>query len=204
VPELSLLLWDVGGVLLTDGWDHRSRAAAVAHYGLDRDEFERRHAASEVDFELGRLDWNGYLDATVFYEPRGFSREEFRTYMLEQSRAHPGAIAAARSLRDVGRYRMAVLNNESRELNEYRIRTFGLTEIFDDFFSSCYTGRRKPDPAAFDLALAVLRHEPGESLFLDDRPENVEAAARLGLRTLRVQDPERLGEELADVGVGAG
>jgi putative hydrolase of the HAD superfamily len=204
VPEPSLLLWDVGGVLLTDAWDRASRAEAIAHFHLEESEFERRHARVEVDFEVGRLAWDEYLDATVFYEPRSFSREEFRTFMLEQSRAHPGAIQAAREIGEGGRYRMAVLNNESRELNEYRIHTFGLDGIFDDFFSSCYTGQRKPDPAAFRLPLAVTRHDPEQTLFLDDRPENVEAAEALGLRTLRVEEPERLREELADAGVSAG
>jgi putative hydrolase of the HAD superfamily len=204
VVRLSLLLWDVGGVLLTDGWDHRSRAGAVAHFRLDSKEFERRHSEAEEAFETGRLDWDGYLDTTVFYEPRAFSREEFRTYMLEQSRALPGAVETARSIRERGGVRMAVLNNESRELNEYRIRTFGLAEIFDDFFSSCYTGRRKPDASAYREALDVTQHTADESLFLDDRAENVEAAARLGLRTLRVEDPGRLREGLSELGVLAG
>jgi putative hydrolase of the HAD superfamily len=203
VASPSLLLWDVGGVLLSNGWDHASRAAAVARFGLDATEFERRHAATEVDFETGRLDWAGYLAATVFYEPRHFSEAEFGAFIRSQSSPHPGAIAAARALRATGRYRLATLNNESRELNEYRIRTFGLAEIFDDFFSSCYTGRRKPDPAAYRLALDVTRHGPEETLFLDDRPENVAAAAQLGIRTLRVLDPERLGDELARSGVHA-
>jgi putative hydrolase of the HAD superfamily len=203
VPKLSLLLWDVGGVLLSDGWDHRSRSEAITHFGLDLAEFERRHARVDADFETGRLDWNGYLDATVFYEPRPFSREEFREFVRAQSRPYPEAIATARAIRNAGRYRMAVLNNESRELNEYRIRTFGLGTIFDDFFSSCYTGQLKPAPEAYRLALSVTQHAADESLFLDDRAENVEAAARLGLRTLRVDDPGRLREALSLIGVSA-
>ena len=203
MPRPSFLLWDVGGVLLTDGWDHASRAGAMAHFRLDPVEFERRHARVEVDFETGRLDWNGYLDATVFHESRSFAREEFRDYMLAQSRAHPKAIEAARDLHESGKFRMAVLNNESRELNEYRIRTFGLDSIFEDFFSSCYTGRRKPDPAAYQLALSVTQYDPADTLFLDDRPENVSAAERLGMRSLRVEDPDRIREELAQLGVTA-
>lgn len=203
MPRPSLLLWDVGGVLLTDGWDHASRAEAVAHFRLDPAEFERRHAAVEVDFETGRLGWDGYIDATVFHESRSFSREQFRAYVLEQSRAHPIAIEVAHDLHKTGKFRMAVLNNESRELNEYRIRRFGLDTIFDDFFSSCYTGKRKPDPAAFQLALSVTRYDPAATLFLDDRPENVSAAERLGVRTLRIEDPNRIREELAQLGVTA-
>ncbi|MGI0156552.1 MAG: HAD-IA family hydrolase, partial [Thermoplasmata archaeon] len=119
----------------------------------------------------------------------------------DRSTANPAAIAAARSLRRAGTYAMVTLNNESRALNEYRIRVFGLGEIFDAFLSSCYTGRRKPDPDAYRHALDITQCSPEESLFLDDRPENVDAAARLGLRTLQVLDPARLSEELASVGV---
>jgi putative hydrolase of the HAD superfamily len=111
------------------------------------------------------------------------------------------AIETARALRAGGRYRLATLNNESRELNEYRIRHFGLAEIFDDFFSSCFTGRRKPDLEAYRAALDITHRTPAETLFLDDRPENVAAAETLGIHALRVLDPGRLGEELERAGV---
>jgi putative hydrolase of the HAD superfamily len=198
---ISLLLWDVGGVLLSNGWDHRSRALAAARFHLDPSELERRHATVEASFESGRLGEDAYLDATVFYEPRSFSREEFREFVRAQSQPNPPAIATARALRASGRYRLATLNNESRELNEFRIRTFGLSEIFDDFFSSCFTGRRKPDPAAYLGALDITHRQPAETLFLDDRPENVAAAESLGIRTLRVLDPGRLREDLERAGV---
>jgi putative hydrolase of the HAD superfamily len=201
VPRISLLLWDVGGVLLSNGWDKASRAAAVVRFHLDPEEFERRHAAVEADFETGRLGADGYLDATVFTEPRSFSRDEFRAFMQAQSRANPAAIATARALRAGGQYRLATLNNESRELNEYRIRTFGLAEIFDDFFSSCFTGRRKPDPEAYRAVLDITHRRPDETLFLDDRAENVAAADALGIHTLRVLDPGRLREALERSGV---
>ena len=201
MPRISLLLWDVGGVLLSNGWDHRGRAAAAARFRLDARELERRHAAVEAEFETGRLSEEAYLDATVFYEPRAFSRDEFRAFIRAQSMPQPVAIATARALKAGGEYRLATLNNESRELNEYRIRTFGLGEIFDDFFSSCFTGRRKPDPAAYRGALDVLRRSPDETLFLDDRSENVAAAEALGIHALRVLDPGRLPELLERSGV---
>jgi putative hydrolase of the HAD superfamily len=201
VPKLSLLLWDVGGVLLSNGWDHAARRAASARFQLDAAEFERRHAAVEADFERGRLSEAEYLDATVFYAPRSFARDEFRAFVRAQSSPNPAALATASALRAGGQYRLATLNNESRELNDYRIRTFGLAAIFDDFFSSCYTGRRKPDPAAYRAALDITHRTPDETLFLDDRPENVAAAEALGIRTLRVLDPARLAEELERSGV---
>jgi len=204
MPDVSLLLWDVGGVVLSNGWDAVARRKAEQRFGLDSAEFERRHREVEDDFETGRLGWEEYLARTVFYEPRPFSVDEFRDFMLSCSRPNPEAIATARAIRAQGRYVMATLNNESRLLNEHRIRTFGLAGLFHVFFSSCYTGHRKPNPEAFRYALQFLQREPEETLFLDDRPENVAAAARLGFRTLQVRNPERLREELSAVGVATG
>ena len=204
MAELSLLLWDVGGVLLSNGWDHASRAAAAEHFGLDAADLEQRHQQVDAAFETGRLDWDAYLASTVFHVPRPFPPEAFRQFMRDRSTANAPALATARSLRAEGSYVMAALNNESRELNEYRIRTFGLKEVFHVFFSSCYTGYRKPAPEAFRYALEITQRTPEESLFLDDRPENIETAHRLGLRTLQVQDPGRLREELALAGVASG
>jgi putative hydrolase of the HAD superfamily len=204
MAKVSLLLWDLGGVVLTNAWDHSERASAATHFHLDPVELERRHERVEVVFETGRLDLSGYLSATVFDRAQPFSPEEFYGYMRSGSRAHEPALACARSLRDAGEYDMVALNNESRELNEYRIATFHLRDVFHAFLSSCYTGRRKPDPDAFRYALQVTQRTPDEALFLDDRRENVDAAARLGLRTLWVQDPGRLREDLASEGIRAG
>lgn len=204
MAEVSLLLWDVGGVVLSNAWDRSARRAAAERFGLDPEELERRHLAVDAAFETGSLDWPGYLAAAVFYEPRAFAPEDFRRFMTEQSRENPPVLELARALRASGRYVLATLNNESRELNEYRIRTFGLRELFHLFLSSCYTGLRKPDPEAFRYALELTQRSPEETLFLDDRPENVAAAARLGLRTIEVRDPGRVREQLASVGVVTG
>ncbi len=204
MAELSLLLWDVGGVLLSNGWDRAARAAAASRFGLDEEELERRHQRVDAAFETGRMATADYLAATVFYEPRPFTPDAYARFMRDRSRRYDAAFATARSLRTADRYLMAALNNESRELNEFRIRTFDLRGVFHVFFSSCYTGLRKPDPAAFTHALDLTQRTPDEALFLDDRPENVEAAGRVGLRTLLVRDPARLREELLRAGVASG
>jgi putative hydrolase of the HAD superfamily len=203
MPRVLLLLWDVGGVILSNAWDHEGRRAAADQFGLDIGELERRHESVAADFETGKLDEEEYLSRTVFYVPRPFSREAFRKFMRDRSFVLGSSLQTARDLRDRGKYVMAALNNESRALNEYRIATFELEDVFHVFLSSCYTGWRKPDPEAYRYALDVTQREPEESLLIDDRPENVEAAARLGLRTLWVREPARLREELAGVGIVA-
>jgi putative hydrolase of the HAD superfamily len=201
MTDVSVLLWDVGGVLLTNAWDLSDRQLAAQQFGLDAAEFERRHEAVVAEFEEGRMDEEEYLAKTVFYAPRSFSRETFQKFMRERSQPFPSALATARAVRAQGKYVMAALNNESRPLNEYRITMFRLQEIFHAFLSSCYTGRRKPDAGAFRYALEITHRAPEEALLLDDRLDNVKAAATLGLRTLWVRDPERIREDLAAAGV---
>jgi len=204
MANVSLLLWDIGGVLLSNGWDRAARAAAAERFGLDLADLERRHERVERDFETGRMDWDAYLTVTVFHVERPFSKDSFREFMLSRSTGNARALAVARSLREGGRYVMAALNNESRALNEYRVRTFDLDRIFHAFFSSCYTGFRKPEPDAYRYALTITQHTPAECLVLDDRPENIEAAAGLGIGTVWVRDPARIEEELAIAGVASG
>ncbi|HEV8049364.1 MAG TPA: HAD family phosphatase [Thermoplasmata archaeon] len=203
MARISLLLWDIGGVLLSNGWDHGSREAAVRHFGLDGAEFEKRHAQVESDFERGRIDWDQYLEATVFYTPRAFLPGAVRSFAESRSTAIVPNLDLARRLRTRREWTMATLNNESRQLNDYRIRTFGLRDVFDVFFSSGYTGRRKPDPAAYEYALRLTQRLPEETIFIDDRPENVAAAAALGLRTVLMRDPAQLRNDLASAGVAA-
>jgi putative hydrolase of the HAD superfamily len=204
VPRPPLLLWDVGGVLLSNAWDRPARAAAAQRFGLDELDFERRHESVVDAFERGRLGLPEYLAATVFHLPRTFSVEEFRQFMGDQSHPFPEALDEARRLRKGGAFQMAVLNNESRELNELRIGRFRLDSIFDLFLSSCYTGLRKPEPASYRYALTITHRDPAEGTLLDDRTENVEAARQVGLRALLVRDPARLREELEGIGITAG
>jgi len=201
MAKVSVLLWDIGGVILSNGWDEADRLAAAKKFRLDAEEFERRHALVIADFETGKIDEEQYLSTTVFYVPRSFSRPTFQKFMRNCSVPLPLPLAAARAVGARGEYVMAALNNESAALNRYRITTFRLTEIFDFFLSSCYTGRRKPDPDAYLYALEITQRAPEEVLFLDDRLDNVKAAERLGLPTLWVQDPARLREDLAAAGV---
>jgi putative hydrolase of the HAD superfamily len=201
MAKLSVLLWDVGGVILSNAWDLKDRQDAAQQFGLDVEDFERRHESVVADFETGRIDEEEYLSKTVFYVPRSFSRDSFRKFMRDRSVPLDSSLAAARAVRARGEYLMAALNNESAPLNEYRIATFHLKEIFQVFLSSCYTGRRKPDPDAYRYALEITQRSPDESLFLDDRLDNVKVAEQLGFRTIWVRDPKTLGEDLAAAGV---
>lgn len=199
MQKIRALFWDVGGVLLTNAWDHEERDQAVGRFLLSKTEFEERHKELAPMFEEGKLTFDEYLERVIFYQPRTFSREEFKQFIFSLSKPKPQSLELARSLS--AKYFMGTINNESRELNEYRIRNFGLAEYFDLFVSSCYVGLRKPDQRIYKLALDLTQHTPEECCFIDDRPPNIEGAAKAGFATVLMKDPQQLRRDLQALGV---
>jgi putative hydrolase of the HAD superfamily len=198
---ISTLFWDVGGVLLTNGWDTTARRRAAEAFGLDWDDFQERHELVSADLETGRLSLDAYLDCAIFHEERPYTREAFRDFMFGQSSVHAEVLSFVESLRAKGRYLMATLNNESLELNLYRIERFGLRKLFDAFFSSCFLGVKKPKPEIYQTALRITQRMPEECVFIDDRALNSEAARRLGMHAVRFRGLAALREDLARLGV---
>ncbi len=194
--EIQALFWDVGGVLGSNGWDRPQRQQVVERFDLDWPEFEVRHEVSVEALETDRITLDEYLDATVFYNARSFTREQFKQQMFALSQPNPESIALACELARSGTYLMATINNESRELNLYRLERFGLRGIFSLFVSSCFVRRRKPDPGIYRLAVDLVQKVPHQCCFVDDRPENLEPAARLGMLTIHFRGVEDLRRQL--------
>lgn len=198
---VKALLFDVGGVLLSNGWDRTRRKRGVERFGLDWEEFEDRHELVLDGFETGRLSLDDYLTRTVFYRERSFTRDEFIGFMEDQSQSHPESLDLVRSLSGSDRHMLATLNNESRELNEYRIATYGLDDYFSVFLSFCYLGVRKPDEEIYRLALDITQHRPEECLFIDDRAVNLECADLIGIPSIQFHDAAQLKNDLEQRGV---
>jgi len=201
LPTIRALFWDVGGVLLTNAWDHTERAAALARFHLDEKEFHDRHEMVVSSFERGKITLDEYLDRTVFYQARPFTRDEFRDYMYSLSKPLPGSLEFAQSLSDSGKYFMGTINNESRELNDYRIEKFGMRNLFRIFVSSCFVGLRKPERDIYRLALEITQIPADECCFIDDRALNLECAAKLGMSTIQMKDLNQLRSDLAKLAV---
>ena len=203
MPAITALFWDVGGVLLTNAWDRTERAKALEQFHLDPDEFHARHEMVVSSFERGKITLDQYLDSTVFYISRSFERAAFRAFMLDLSQPLPGRLPFAQALTKSGKYFMGTINNESRELNNYRIEKFALRGIFRVFYSSCFVGLRKPERDIYRLALETTQFPAEQCCFLDDRAINLEGAAQLGMHTVQVQSLEQMKSELAKLGVAA-
>lgn len=181
---VKLLLLDIGGVLLTDGWETRSREKAAVHFSLDPDEFNLRHRNVFDAYESGKISLDEYLKLVVFYQDRSFSPDEFKSFMMNESKPFPEMIKFITDLKQANSLPIAAVNNEPLELNEYRIKTYGLKQIFDVFVSSCYVNLRKPDPKIYTLALNMMQSKAEETLYIDDRKVYTELAAQLGIKVI--------------------
>ena len=189
---ISFIFFDVGGVLLTNGWDTAGREQTAAQFGLEFDEFQTRHEQLFEPLERAEITLAEYLDAVIFHRPRPFNREEFVHAMRSHSRAHPSSLEVLAKLARGGKYRLGTLNNESLDLNLHRISQFGLRQYCGTFFSSCFLGVRKPGRRIYDMALWVAQVAPEHSLFIDDREENVEGARAVGMSAAHLRDPADL------------
>jgi FMN phosphatase YigB (HAD superfamily) len=204
VVEITAIFFDIGGVLLTNGWDRHSRKAAVERFSLEWEEFEDRHELVLDAFEKGEITLDAYLKRVVFYRERPFTEDQFRDFMFAQSRELPGSLDFLGSLAREKRYFLAALSNESAEINEYRIDKFHLRDYLEAFFSSCYLGVRKPHAEIYRRALNISHRSPEESIFIDDRGLNLECARELGMRTIQFKNLQQLREALENLGVHTG
>lgn len=198
---IELILCDVGGVLGTNGWDHDERSLAAQHFGLDFQPFERRHEEAVDTLECGRMTLDEYLDFAVFNENRSFTREAFREFMVAQSIPNRGAIDLMTGIASRGQWRMMTLNNESAELNEFRVRLFGLRPIFSAFLTSAYVGAQKPHATFYDRTLAIAHADPEHTVFIDDREENLAPARERGVHCIHATDNNAVRDGLAVLGV---
>ena len=198
----DVILFDVGGVLLTNGWDRDERARAAKQFDLDLTGLEARHAEVDAAWERGAITGKEYLTHVIFNEQRSFSRGAFFSFMLSQSSLLPGgAMGILQEVAASKKCMVGVLNNEARETNEYRFREFGIREHISVALSSCYLGLRKPDAAIYHRALDILGRPAGRILFVDDREQNVAAAIAVGMKGIVFKGEGRLREELRVLGV---
>ena len=193
-----ILFWDVGGVLLTNGWDRHARAEAAQRFQFDSADFEGRHARVIDAFDSGRMGLEEYMTETLFFRSQGFTRDAFREFMYSRSEPYPDVLRVAETFATDPNCFMAALNNESLPINQYRIERFDLRRYFRCFFSSCYLGVRKPDIKIYELALQLTQRPAEECVFIDDRPENLEPARRLHMHTVHFVNADQLRKDLME------
>jgi putative hydrolase of the HAD superfamily len=198
---IELVLFDIGGVLGSNGWDREQRTAAIERFGLDAEDFQYRHEETVGAVEVGQMSLDEYLRITAYCGDASASCAALKEFMFEQSVPWPDSIAVARELAESGLVRMATLNNEGEELNLYRIRTFGLHDIFPSFFTSCWLRVRKPMHEIYERVLKITQADPARTLFIDDRLQNLAPAALLGMKTVQFESAAQLRRDLQHYGL---
>lgn len=198
---VSCLFLDIGGVLLTDGWQRDSRSRGVAAFHLDASEMKERHHVVFDTYEEGKLTLGEYLDWVVFHKKRAFTRAEFRRFMFAQSKPYSDMIELVRKLKVRHELKIIVVSNEARELNDYRIRKFKLDRFVDAFVSSCFVHLRKPDPDIFRLALDIAQTPVDRIVYLENTALFVQVAESLGIRGIVHTGYESTRTELAALGL---
>ena len=197
MPPFDVILFDVGGVLLTNGWDHCERSTVLGNFHLDVAEFEARHPDANDRWEKDEITAQQYLDETVFYEPRSFTHTDFLEAVFAQSvPLEDSALPVLHDLSASQNYLIGSLNNEAREPNDYRFARYGLRHLFRVAFSSCYIGMRKPSPAIYKRTIDILGLPAERILFIDDRQGNVDAASAAGIRAVRFTGEQDLRRQL--------
>ena len=199
---ITTLFLDIGGVLLTNGWDRKARRLASDTFNLDYEELNERHHLTFDTYEQGKITLEEYLDRLVFYTQRSFSREQFLDFMFSRSQPYPEMIDLVCRLKTRYGLKIAVVSNEGRELTEYRIRTFELDRYIDFFIASSFVHIRKPDEDIFRMALDISQVTPHQVVYIDDRPMFVEVAKGLGIHGIVHTGIESTREQLALFGLG--
>lgn len=201
MTTITTLFFDLGGVCLSNGWDREQRAAVAAKFGFDYDTFDRRHRQVVDALERGQITLAEYLQWTLFYEQRAFTIDDITNEIMSLSTPFTDTLQLVRKVSATNRYLLATINNESRELNEYRIARFELRTMFSAFFTSCYLNLLKPLPEHYRRALQITQRTPDECLYVDDRPLNVEVAGILGMHPIQFTTADQLEADLKAAGI---
>lgn len=199
--KISTLFLDIGGVLLTNGWDHHARRRAVDQFKLNYDEMNERHHLTFDTYEVGKLSLDEYLKRVVFYKEQSFTADDFKHFMFSQSKPLSEMIQFIGNLKQQYNLRTFAVSNEGRELTEHRIKTFDLKKLFDGFVCSCYVHFRKPDEDIFRLALDISQAAPENVAYLDDRPLFVEIARSMGIHGILHTNIDKTKKDLAALGL---
>jgi len=201
MQKITTLFTDIGGVLLTNGWDRKARGEAAVLFHLDSVDLEERHHLTFDTYEVGKLTLDEYLERIVFFEERSFSYDDFKEFMFKKSLPYNDMIALICDLKQKYHLKVAVISNEGRELNQYRINTFKLNEFVDFFVSSSFVHFRKPDADIFKVAIDISQSDVATSLYIDDRMLFVQVAEGLGLKGIHHSTYEDTKAQLAAYGL---
>jgi HAD superfamily hydrolase (TIGR01509 family) len=202
--SIRTIFWDLGGVVLTNGWDPGQRKRVLSRLGVNLEAYEELHDRANYYWERGLLTAKDFFSQTVLLpNPKlDLTFDMLWPQVCAASKVlHPECLDMLAELKQMGRYRIATLNNESRELNEYRLDAFKLRSLFDYFICSGYVHEMKPNLGIYKSAIDISGFAASSALFIDDKPENCAAAEAVGMHAIRFESPAQLCTALVEYGI---
>jgi putative hydrolase of the HAD superfamily len=178
------LFLDIGGVLLTNGWDRALRKKIADFFQIDYAEMDSRHQFIFDTFEIGKMSFDEYLGHVIFYLPRSFSLEEIKQYIFNVAHAYDEMIALIKEIKHQYGLKVGVVSNEGKELAIDRIHRFGLDSFIDFFIISSFVHLRKPDCDIYRLALDIAQVSASQVVYIEDRQLLVTVAQGLGISSI--------------------
>ncbi|MEJ2111366.1 MAG: HAD family phosphatase, partial [Acidobacteriota bacterium] len=193
---ISVIVFDVGGVLSKDMIDTKLIDLADS-YDLDVDSLLSAKSQYRDLADLGEISdsefWVQILDH--FGVQATEEDKEIYSYIVLVD----GTLDIARSLS--GKYKTAILSNDSKEMGALRRKKFGFDEIFDPIIISGYFGVKKPDAGIYNILLEKLGVPAEECLFIDNNQDNVDGARAAGIQAILFKNSEHLRRELLNHGI---
>ena len=197
---IRLIISDFGGVICT--FDYRifcERLARRANRTADQVFAAAFSERLQADFEIGKLSGREYHRALMARLHADVPYEEFYPMYGDIFTEIPATCDLLRRLH--GQYPLYLLSDTNEIHFGYVRKTVAALSVFDDFIVSYRVGVMKPDPRIYQEALRRSGLPAWACVFVDDRPANVEAAARVGMHAVQFESPAQLADELRRLGV---
>lgn len=199
---MAWVLFDYGGVI--SRWPSEEELAALAAAaGTTVEQFSDAYWRRRAAYDRAEVDGPHYWQQVglILGHSEDFSDDDVATLsrLDTDSWLHldPEAVELVEELSASGHH-LALLSNAPAEIAE-AVAELPVTRHFEHLVFSCQLKMAKPDPACFEAALALLAAAPEEVIFLDDRVDNLVAAAALGIGTIQFSSPAQARTELTEL-----
>ena len=199
MESIKSVIFDWGGVLIDDPAPGLMRYCAEA-LGVSKENYIEAHSKFAADFQKGLISEDTFWQriCSELNVPKLTDRSLWADAFKAAYVPREDMFSMAACLQENG-YRTAVLSNTEAPAMRYFHQL--QYNMFDVLVFSCAEGTRKPEREIYELTLERLRSQPGQSVFIDDKPEYINGAEEAGLNTILFQSVEQVKDELARLSV---